>query len=215
MIFLVIPILLNDDLKNKILKGLWQFTYLFPSLIIVVGTGLMIYELKLYPILYIFVLAGGALVFWSLKKRTSEQLVVLPFATTALFLLCFALYLPKMETFRPYDEIGRIINEDLKIDPSVPLHIDNTLIHNLPFYAERKGIWNEDIKSFINENTGPILALVKEGQLAGLSDYDSVWNGWIYNSASESQFFKFVMACHKADNGNFSKFAKYHLVIKN
>ncbi len=214
MIFMIIPILLEKSDLKGLWRILWNSTFIIPATLVLIGTGVMIYELQLFPALYLLIPIGGYLLMKLTKKVHSEQLVTVPFWITLMFLIAFSLYLPKMEAFRPYDEIGSIINNDLKINREIPIHIDKTLIHNIPFYTERKAIRNEDIIAYWKNTRNDKLALVKDNTLKELTGYRSVWNGWIYNSSSESQFFKFVMACRQASNGEFGKFAKYHLIVE-
>ena len=47
-----------------------------------------------------------------------------------------------------------------------------------------------------------------------ISDFESLWTGKIYDFSSESQFLKFIIACLKAEDGDFSNFADYHLVYR-
>ena len=210
MIFFIVPFLLENEWKSKIAKWTWNLTFIIPSVLILIGIGAVIYVFSLSPILYLLLVLGGYLLFILLQKHSPELLIVAPFGITLLFLASFSLYLPQMEKFRPYDTIGNRINKELKIDKATPLLIQNTLIHNMPYYAERMVIRDQnvlDIQS--NQNA---LALVREESLSELNGFESLWSGYIYDFSSESQFLKFVLACRDADNGDYSKFAKYHLV---
>ena len=174
----------------------------------------MIQQLALNPLTYAAPLLGSLiLVHFHFRKVESKNtlLVAAPFWIILLFLFCFATVLPRLEKFRPYDEIGKIINTSHEVDPKTPILIEATLIHNIPFYTKRLAERDMTPKQ-INEKTGETLALIREESLPLISGFDSLWSGYIYDFPSESQFAKFIMACVNAEKGDLSKFAKYHLV---
>ena len=92
--------------------------------------------------------------------------------------------------------------------------IENTLIHNIPFYAKRFVIRDQTPQD-IQAHVGPTLALVRASSMAELTGFKSLWSGMIYDFPSESQFAEFIMACVAAQEGGLSKFALYHLVYRN
>lgn len=216
MLLMIVPILLNYKPSKAIWKILWKGSFVLPTFLIIAATFYAIYFLKLPIILYgLPLLSLIGFIFWLIKHNTPEWNVMLPFWSIALFLVCFAIYLPRMERFRPYDELGKVINKDYKIDKSIPIQIQKTLIHNIPFYAERFALRDQSITEINNySSTVPTLALVRDEDFSKLNGFDSIWSGIIYDFSSESQFLKFVLACLDAEKGDLSKFAKYHVVTK-
>lgn len=60
-----------------------------------------------------------------------------------------------------------------------------------------------------------ILALVPSDHLNQLDfQYQTLWEGLIYDFASESQFFKFALAANQALEGNTEKFKSFTLIHK-
>lgn len=216
MFLLIIPVLLEYKPAGNIFKFLWKFSFALPTILIIGATFYLIYLLTLPSILYVLpLLTLAGFIIWIIKYRDADWHVMLPFWSISAFLICFAIYLPRMEKFRPYDELGKVINEQKSIDRAIPIHIQATLIHNIPFYAERKAIRDQTLPQ-INAVHGRTLALVREENLDELdSDFNSIWNGMIYDFSSESQFLKFILACLEAEKGDFSKFARYHVVTRN
>ena len=102
------------------------------------------------------------------------------------------------------------------IAPDVPLFLDAWLIHNLPFYTERKAMREQSpnaINAYAMENE--TLAFLPIEHLKDLDfEYNILWQGLIYNFASESQFFKYVVATNNAIKGNTEKFAEFVLIYK-
>ena len=216
MLLMIVPLLLKYKPSNQIWKFLWKGSFALPAILIVIAAFYAIYFLALPTLLY--GLAGLSLFgigFWFMKKNNPDWNVMIPFWSITIFLVCFAIYLPRMERFRPYNELGSVINKELGIDKTIPIQIQKTLIHNIPFYAERFAIRDQSIEQ-INEysSTLPTLALVRDEDFSKLDGFESIWNGMIYDFSSESQFLKFVLACLDAEKGDLSKFAKYHVVIK-
>ena len=184
-------------------------------MLIIVANVLIIEELNLHKANYIApVLGVGLLVLFHFKKgkKNNHLLVAAPFWVISLFLISFATLLPKLEKFRPYDEIGAVV-ESAEIDAGTPIFIQGTLIHNIPFYTKRFAERDATIEE-INQNKGETLALVREEDAKGLNGFKTLWTGLIYDFPSESQFAKFIMACIEAENGDFSKFANFHLVYR-
>ena len=216
MLLMIVPILLNYKPSKTIWKLLWKGSFVLPSFLIIAATFYAIYFLKLPTILYSLpVLSLVGFIVWLVKYNTPEWNVMLPFWSITLFLVCFAIYLPRMERFRPYDELGKVINKEYMIDKGIPIQIQKTLIHNVPFYAERFALRDQSIEQINNySSTVPTLALIRDEDLSKLDGFDAIWSGMIYDFSSESQFLKFVLACLDAEKGDLSKFAKYHVVTK-
>lgn len=216
MLLMIVPILLEYNPSKLVHKILWKTSFALPTILIIAASFYAIHLLSLPVLLYalpILVLAG--FVKWMIQFRSNDWHVIIPFWAITAFLICFALYLPKMEKFRPYDELGVAINEGSKIDKSIPIHIQETLIHNIPFYAERKAIRDQTVEQInLASNTSSVLALVRDEDLDQFVGFSSIWNGMIYDFSSESQFLKFILACIDAERGDFSKFARFHVVTK-
>ncbi|MFY0592771.1 ArnT family glycosyltransferase [Roseivirga sp.] len=216
MFLMIVPLLLDYQPAAKFWRIVWKTTFALPSILIIAATFYTIYFLDLPVLLYgLGVLSLAGFVLWLKKGNNPDWNVMIPFWSITAFLICFAIYLPRMERFRPYDELGNVINLEQEIDKSIPIQIQKTLIHNIPFYAERFAIRDQTIDD-INDRAEelPILALVRDEDFAGLKGFESIWSGMIYDFSSESQFLKFVLACLDAEKGDFSKFAKYHVVTK-
>ena len=214
LILLIVPLLIDFKPKST-LKKLWDFSFGFIPLILTGASFYMICLLKLNWVLYLFALASLVLyILWIKNPKTPENNLMLPFWSMGIFIFIFASYFPKMETFRPYDEVGQIINQNQYINKATPIFIENTLIHNIPFYAKRKAIRDANA-NIINNTERETLALVKAINLSDYDGFSTLWTGRIYDFPSESQFFKFVMACIKAESGDFSKFATYNLIYRN
>ena len=159
--------------------------------------------------------AGIAITLWLHRKDFPKEVsqISIPFFAILGVYVLVAAYLKPIEKYRPYKEIGKVINLDNSIIDTEPILIQNTLIHNIPFYAERKAI-RDMTSEEINSKEGKTLALVRAESIGELSGFKTLWTGMIYDFPSESQFAKFVMACINAENGDFSKFTEYHLVFK-
>jgi len=212
MILIMAPLLLDYKPNKKAWRNLWDFTLFFPSILILGVSIFMIIALNMSLLFILIPIAIIGLIIAICYKNSKDATVIIPFWAMVSFLLVFAFYIPKMEEFRPYDKIGDVIEHNA-IASDIPIHIEATLIHNIPFYAKRYAIRDASITS-IKEFDGPKLALVKNKAFNSMEGYESLWSGWIYDFSSESQFFKFVMACRDADNGDYSKFAKYHLIFQ-
>lgn len=215
LLLMIVPILLEFNPKKLIGKGIWSFTFLFPTVLIIIANVLIIEELNLHWANYLAPVLGlGLLVLFHFKKgeKNNHLLVAAPFWVISLFLISFATLLPKLEKFRPYDEIGEVV-KSAQIDAETPIFIQGTLIHNIPFYTKRFAERDATIEQ-INQNKGETLALVREEDARELNGFKTLWTGLIYDFPSESQFAKFIMACIEAENGDFSKFANFHLVYR-
>lgn len=212
LILLIVPLLLNSSINGPILKLLWNIGFGIVPPILLAGSFYLIYNFHLTGLLYILPVLGTiGYVYWLIKPKTSNTNLAIPFWSMGIFILVFASYFPRIEAFRPYDQIGDVINSDPKISSDTPVYIENTLIHNIPYYAKREAI--RDINSdSLNTIKGERLALVKTENLKDYTGFHELWNGKIYDSSSESQFFKFIMACLAAEKGDFSKFADYSLI---
>lgn len=212
MILMITPLLLKKEFKGSS-QLLWYFAFgLLPPILLGMSFYLVLI-LNLSPFLYLITIVGlVGYILWLIKKKTPDTTVALPFWAMSIFLIVFASYFPKMENYRPYDDIGEVISKSSILE-STPIQIEGTLIHNIPFYAQRRAI-RDSSPSMFNESTQETLALVKTKNLDQYLGFERLWSGLIYDFSSESQFFKFVMACIGADSGDLSKFAEYTLIYK-
>ena len=215
LLLMTVPLLLDFNPKNLLAQGIWSLMFLIPTALILVAHVLIIEKLNLHVANYLAPGVGlGLLVIFHFKKKEKNNhlLLAAPFWIISLFLISFATLLPKLEQFRPYDEIGKIIEQN-DIASETPIFIEGTLIHNIPFYAKRFAERDATIEQ-INQNPRETLALVREENAGQLKDFKVLWSGLIYDFPSESQFAKFIMACIEAENGDYSKFANFQLVYR-
>ncbi|GAB5523603.1 MAG: glycosyltransferase family 39 protein [Roseivirga sp.] len=213
LLLMIVPLLLHYQ-PGKGWKSVWLLSFLFPASLLIIVSAAVVYVLNLPYLLYLVPVLGIAAIIYWLKNADNPALkAVVPFWLMAGFLFCFSFYFPRMEQFRPYDEIGRVVTEELKIDKAIPIQIEKTLIHNIPYYTKRFA-QRDMTKDSINALQGPVLALVRSENMEELEGFESVWKGLIYDFSSESQFFKFVMACANAENGDYSAFAEYQLMVR-
>lgn len=215
LLLMTVPLLLDFNPKKLLAQGIWSLMFLIPTALILVAHVLIIEKLNLHVANYLAPGVGlGLLVIFHFKKKEKNNhlLLAAPFWIISLFLISFATLLPKLEQFRPYDEIGKIIEQN-DIASETPIFIEGTLIHNIPFYAKRFAERDATIEQ-INQNPRETLALVREENAGQLKDFKVLWSGLIYDFPSESQFAKFIMACIEAENGDYSKFANFQLVYR-
>ncbi len=188
-------------------KYIWNFSLLFPTLIIVVLNFLIVYLFKLD---YLYYLVSLFPILYFLRYK---EIRLLPFtAILTTFLIFTVSLLVKVEKYRPYKEIGYIINYNVP-DRKIPLIIEGRFFHNLPFYAKRKVLRDyslEGIEKFKKEN-GYLLALVNEDSLKKIDNVKVIWSGYLY-SESESRFAIFLTNIYNIENGKSSKFVKMYLV---
>jgi 4-amino-4-deoxy-L-arabinose transferase-like glycosyltransferase len=207
---IIVPMFLDTKSKHIGLKAI----NLTMSALLIVGTVYLIFILDLSRL---FLLTPFLIVVLSIisAKRigTLELSKLLPFWGMLGFVVIFSSFLPRMEKLRPYDEIGQVINTNVNINSATPIYIESTLIHNIPFYAKRKAI-RDATPDILNNTSGQTMALVKTENLSEYHGFQSLWTGMIYDFPSESQFFKFVMACLEAESGDYSKFAEFQLIFK-
>lgn len=213
LILLMLPMILNFRPDRKAWRYLWDFSLVLPAILILGVSIFMIFALSMSPFILIFPLLIIGLIVAIFYQCPKEATVIVPFWAMVSFLLVFSFYLPKMEAFRPYDEIGEIVLESDNIASSTPLLLDGWLIHNLPFYTARKAIRDATLED-INLNKGQTLAFIRDENKHQLKGFETLWSGEIYDFPSESQFFKFVMAINQASKGDLEKFHKFHLVFR-
>ncbi|RMA97605.1 ArnT family glycosyltransferase [Hydrogenothermus marinus] len=186
-------------------KYLYYLSFLIPTFLFMAAIGYLVYVLHLDYFYYIFV------VFPLLYIVRYKDIALAPFLASILLFLMFSIsVLPKIEKYRPYDKIGKAIEDNL-IHPSIPLIIENKFFHNLPFYAKRKVLRDYPLNKILKAKK-PILALVLEKDYKYFKNTDVLWEGYLYNKGSESQFMKFLKAVIKAEKGDYSDFRKWKLI---
>lgn len=169
------------------------------------------YAWYLLPIIFTSII-GWILINKETRKSSSTQIAIPFYAILSVYILVAAFLVP-IEQFRPYKNIGSVIKETTTINEKTPILIEKTLIHNIPFYAERRAIRDQTIGD-IQNCSGQTLALVRHDTAEEIQGFETLWSGLIYDFPSESQFAKFVMACLNAKNGDLSQFEEYSLILK-
>lgn len=186
-------------------KYIFYLTFIIPTITVSLIIGFMIYIFKLDYLYYIF------LAFPFLYIVRYRDLKLSPYITTILLFLIFVISaMPLIEKYRPYDKIGKVIENSL-IHTSIPLIIENRFFHNLPFYAKRKVLRDYNLKKIINYKK-PALALVFKSDLHYFKNAKVLWKGKLYDGGSESQFGKFLKAIVKAEKGDYSGFKNWVLI---
>lgn len=216
LLLMIVPALLSYNPQKLLWKGLWSFVFLFPAVLILAATVFFIYTADLHWVFYVLPsMCLLLLAYFHLVKQEYKNnlLVAGPFWTMLSFLICFGAFLPSLEQFRPYDQIGEALLSHEEVDPKTPILIENTLIHNIPFYTQRHAEGYLETQT-IENNQGATLALVKSKNFDQLTGFKKLWTGQLYDFPSESQFFKFIMASIEAQKGDLSKFAEYYLVYR-
>jgi 4-amino-4-deoxy-L-arabinose transferase-like glycosyltransferase len=195
----------------------WKWSLLLPSILLITSGIGLVFLLDL-PLMRLEIpLITLLLLLWVYNKEGKGfTLNLLPFATifAPLFLFSTAV-LPELEKYRPYREIGFIINQEVE-SRETPIYMEGRILHNLPFYAKRKMIRDaepDELLSLALHNH--LLALVKKETLSGISDPQILWEGYIYEKTSESRFAILVKAWLKARNGNMEAFEYYYLIYQN
>lgn len=210
---MIVPMFIGDKVPKLAIKTI----HFIISALLISGMTYLIFELNLSLAFYLipFTLVVVTILF-ILKKDGFRFSLILPFWTMFGFMIVFTSFLPRMEAFRAYDEIGRIVTENEQIDKNTPLLLDAWLIQNLPYYTERKNL-RDFSPAMINEYAegNETLALLPKDHLKEINfKHDVLWEGLIYSFASESQFFKFTVAVNQALKGNTEKFETYVLIHK-
>lgn len=189
-------------------KYLWYLTFFIPSILITITNFGLVYFFNLS---YFYYLICVFPFLYLLKYRDYK---LLPFLCVIITSLIFTIsLLVKIENYRPYKEIGRIINQKV-MDRPIPLIIEDRFFYNLPFYAKRKVLRNYDYQQILdykNKNKY-LLALVSEESIKKLENAEILWSGYLY-PGSESRLAIFLKNIYKAEKGDFSGFIKMYLIF--
>lgn len=193
---------------NRLKKYIFNSFLIIQTSVFIIGSVLLVYSFKLdvfyywiaiFPIIYL------------IRYR---ELRLLPFISALLLFFIFSVsLLPKVEKFRPYDQIGQSVKDNL-IDKSIPLIVENYFWHNLPFYTERKVLRDKSvyfIKDYSKKKT--TLALIKREDLKYFPNAIKLWEGRLYIKGSESRFAVFLKYVYKALNGDMSGFEDRVLIF--
>ncbi len=218
MAIMVAWVFVNPDiLPNRKWKIAWNVSLLFPAILLFAsGIALVIY-LNLSRNWLEIPLVIALLIGWLSYRAGKENTIrLIPFMCVFVPLFIFSLaVLPQLEKYRPYKEIGTIINQSVPT-ASTPIYMQDRILHNLPFYAKRKMIRDASKEELVNSyNTaGELLALVKTDTWQAMGSPEPLWNGYIYEKTSESRFAIFVRAHIQAEQGNMEAFEMYYLAHK-
>ena len=201
--------IVNYDFKNRLVKIPWMSTFFIAGLLILAIEGYLIYAFDLDKLYYI------AVAYPFLYAARFKDYIYFPFnsALTLLFVVVISI-LPIIEKYRPYNQIGRAIDDSF-IPQSTPLLVEGRFIHNLPFYTKRKEIGKlsvEELKERFRQKK--FLALVKEEDFHFFKNSQVLWIGYIYKKSSESRFAILIKSVLKAKKGDLSKFEKMYLVYR-
>ena len=209
---------------GKVSDILWNALFLLPAAAGIILSTAIIVIFKL-PLFYHLITASALLLillpFLPQKSRENKGSLrtdlryLQPFIGTFSALLIFsAAVLPELEEHRPVDLIGSVINREHHIPKTIPLYLENDLIHNLPFYAERRVI-PDAIPGEVLQQKTPVLALVKSLDVPAFASSSVIWKGAIYRRrTSESRLLLFIESHLKAKEGDMSGFTDYSLIYK-
>jgi 4-amino-4-deoxy-L-arabinose transferase-like glycosyltransferase len=210
--------------SGKISAVIWNSLFILPAAAGIILSTAIIVIFK-FPLFYHLITASALLLImmaWIPQKNEANKDAwradlrsLQPFIGTFSALLIFsAAVLPELEEHRPIDSIGNIINNELHVPKSIPLYLQNDLIHNLPFYAERKVI-SEAILGEVLQQKAPFLALVHSKDVPASATSSVIWKGAIYRRrTSESRLLLFIESHLKAKEGDMSGFTDYSLIYK-
>ena len=214
---MITAFLLNPVPYNSTLKRVIRVSLIAIGVLIMAISFYTVHFLELSYVWYLLpIIFTGVIVLIFINKKRGDEIstqVAIPFYAILSVYILVAAFLVPIEQFRPYKKIGSVIKERNTINDKTPILIEKTLIHNIPFYAERRAIRDQTIGD-IQNYSGQTLALVRHDTALEIEGFETLWSGLIYDFPSESQFAKFVMACLKAKNGDLSQFEEYSLILK-
>ena len=214
---MITAFLLNPVPYNSTLKRVIRVPLIAIGVLIMAISFYTVHFLELSYVWYLLpIIFTGVIVLIFINKKRGDEIstqVAIPFYAILSVYILVAAFLVPIEQFRPYKKIGSVIKETTTIHEKTPILIEKTLIHNIPFYAERRAIRDQTIGD-IQNYSGQTLALVRHDTALEIEGFETLWSGLIYDFPSESQFAKFVMACLKAKNGDLSQFEEYSLILK-
>ncbi len=200
----------------------WNLLFLLPGIAgIILGSAIItIFNLPTY---YHLITAAALLliVIASLQQKHNsghepaqyDIRYLQPYFGTLSALLIFVIgVLPQLEEYRKVDSIGTVINHKLQIPSGIPLYLQDDMIHNLPFYAERKIIPKSN-PSIVLLQKKPVLGLFQSKYIPDSVHSQVIWNGPLYKRKNdESDFFLFLESHLNAKKGDLSAFTDYSLI---
>lgn len=200
-------------------KFFWNFSLVLPGMFITLLSVGIIYFFSLHFIFFIVISLPFLFMFYHPGFRDAKNnlsgynnyLRIFPYFTMVLLIFVFAAFvLPRVEKYRPYDEIGKIIEQNSPADnEDIPLLVQEKFIFNMPFYADVKQI------GYLDGNLmrdGNYFALVKKERCKDFPAAEILWEGYLYRRNSEAVFFIFLEYVVKAEKGNYKGFNKYCLL---
>lgn len=217
MALMITAFLLHSASHSSKVKRVIRMSLIAIGVLIIAISFYTVHFFELSYVWYLLPIIFTSIIGWILTnketRKSSSTQVAIPFYAILSVYILVATFLVPIEQFRPYKKIGSVIKETTTINEKTPILIEKTLIHNIPFYAERRAIRDQTIGD-IQNYSGQTLALVRHDTAEEIQGFETLWSGLIYDFPSESQFAKFVMACLNAKNGDLSQFEEYSLILK-
>lgn len=194
----------------------WNISFWLPAILFFLASVVAVPVLGLRWTWILTPLIGLLFLLWPWERiGAANTQRLLPFISIyiPLFMLSFAV-LPALEDYRPYRALGEVL-EGKGIDHSVPVWMEGRILHNLPYYAQRRMIRDATLADLtaVKNGGGGGLALVKEDTWKALDEPEVLWEGLIYEKTSESRFAIFIRAWLRAEAGNPDAFEYYRLVL--
>ena len=207
--------------RGKWMKFFWNFSLILPGFFISALSTVIIFFFNLHAAFYLLVLLPVILLLY--RPGFNEESKILsgyyrylrffPYLSMVILVFIFAAFvLPRIEKYRPYDEIGAIIEKNIPTNNhDVPLLVQSKYIFNMPFYTDVKQIGYLDNNIMSDKS---YFALVKEEDYEKYPGTEKLWEGYLYRRNSEAVFFIFLEYVIKAENGDFSGFNRYVLIFR-
>lgn len=204
--------------KNKVL---WRIFLILPFIITFLLTGALIFYFNFSLLNIIFLIVQILILvylmfFINLKYNTKYWLINV--LIVYVFYLFFAITIvPWMEKYRPFDEIGNVINS-ADIPKEAPLVVEDIFLFSLPYYAERKVLAKEgdyqinDIKNYIENNNDNIILLIEKENRDLFPNKEVLWKG-IINKRNEAHLFKYMRVIRDIELGKDERFGKRYVLL--
>ena len=182
------------NIKPETLKARrwYNLQFWIPGILFSLISVLIVYVFKANYLLFLVALLPLAAIM--IKEIEWFKITYFPFYSFLMTYLLFGwIVLPKVEEgYRNHHLIGQAIQEKVE-DPKLPLMIQDYLVHNLPYYAQRKVLdycSPEDIKQqFLR---GKALAMVPKENADSYGSAQEVWRGIIYYG-SETRTLEYIL----------------------
>ena len=170
VVLMIVPILIKSPPKGTS-KTLISISFWLVSIGLILINFYATHLFKLHLVFYLLPVASSIFLIYLVFKSKADlagKLTASVFWVGGFLAISFALFLPRLEKFRPYNEIGIAIRSNEQIPSELPIYIQGTLIHNIPYYTERKALRDATIAD-INDSKGETLALVRQEDIAELN----------------------------------------------